>query len=143
MSSAGSWAGNPYNKVDSLKQNALPKILFEECHKNCVDFDFAAPQNESEVKCIKNCQEKTYQAFDMYMRVQYNFAKNTTWRDHIDVSKYTGMEVEHGLNTAGLVPMGNASNAGHYDPTAHGQNNAAAFRENINKKLGGVQAAAL
>ena len=79
----------------------------------------------------------------MYMRVQYNFAKNTTWRDHIDVSKYTGMEVEHGLNTAGLVPMGNASNAGHYDPTANGQNNAAAFRENINKTLGHMQRAAL
>ena len=34
------------------------------------------------------------------MRVQYNFAKKTTWRDQIDISKYTGMEVEHGLNTA-------------------------------------------
>ena len=52
----------------------------------------------------------------MYMRVQYNFAKSTTWRDHIDVSKYTGMEVEHGLNTGNLYPLGNGSNIGHYDP---------------------------
>ena len=53
--SAGSWAGNPYNNINSLKQNALPKILFEECHKNCVDFELGAPQNEKETGCIKNC----------------------------------------------------------------------------------------
>ena len=116
--SAGSWAGNPYNNINSLKQNALPKILFEECHKNCVDFELGAPQNEKETGCIKNCQEKTYQAFDMYMRVQYNFAKKTTWRDHIDVSKYTGMEVEHGLNTGDAYPMGPQANLGHYDPSS-------------------------
>ena len=116
MSSAGNWSGNPFNNKTSLQQNALPKILFEECHKNCVDFDFAAPQNEQEVKCIKNCQEKTYQAFDMFMRVEYNFAKSTTVRDHVDISKYTGMEVEHGLNTANLHEMSKGSNLGHFNP---------------------------
>jgi len=40
MSSAGQWGDNPYNHVDSLKAHALPKLLFEECHKNCTDFDF-------------------------------------------------------------------------------------------------------
>ena len=52
----------------------------------------------------------------MFMRVEYNFAKKTTWRDHIEISKYTGMEVEHGLNTADSYAMGSAANLGHYDP---------------------------
>ena len=125
--SAGTWAGNPYNKITSLKQNALPKLLFEECHKNCVDFELGAPQNEKETTCIKNCQEKTYQAFDMYMRVEYNFAKKTTWRDHIDVSRYTGMEVEHGLNTGDKYAMGSAANLGHYDPTSNRQSTVSGF----------------
>ena len=60
MSYKTTWAANPYNKESSLKQHALPKLLFEECHKNCVEFDLGAPQNDTEVKCIKNCQEKTY-----------------------------------------------------------------------------------
>ena len=49
------WSSNPQNYQASLKQHALPQLLFEECHKNCVEFDFAAPQNEGEVKCIANC----------------------------------------------------------------------------------------
>ena len=79
----------------------------------------------------------------MYMRVQYNFAMKTTWRDYIDVSKYTGMEVEHGLNTANLHPLSSASNIGHFDPTSSAQNNAKALRENIEKNLVGVRAQAL
>ena len=79
----------------------------------------------------------------MYMRVQFNYAKNTTWRDHIDVSKYTGMEVEHGLNTANLYPMSNGSNLGHFDPNGKGQNNSAEFRTEIEKNLKDVRAAAL
>ena len=119
MTSAGNWSGNPYNKENSLRQNSLPKLLFEECHKNCVDFDYAAPQNDAEVKCIKNCQEKTYQAFDMYMRVAYNFEKNRPLKDYLDISKYTGMEIEHGNNTGNLHPMNGAANLGHFDPTSN------------------------
>ncbi len=78
-----------------------------------------AAANKGEVLCIKNCQEKTYQAFDMYMRVQYNFEKSRTYKDFVDVSKYTGMEVEHGQNTAHLHPMNNASNLGHFDPNSN------------------------
>ena len=100
--SDSNWARNPYNSFHSLKQHALPKVLFEECHKNCVEVEFMTPKEKSELICIKNCQEKTYQAFDIYMRVQYNFAKNETWRDYVDISNYTGMEVEHGHNTADL-----------------------------------------
>ena len=78
----------------------MPKVLFEECHKNCVDFDFAAAKDEYEVKCISNCQAKTYQAFEMQMRVAFNFEKQRKVREYVDLSKYTGMEVEHANNTA-------------------------------------------
>ena len=33
------------------------------------------------------------------MRVQYNFEKKKDFNDFVDVSRYTGMEVEHGQNT--------------------------------------------
>ena len=55
MSTDGNWARNPYNSVESLKAHALPKILFEECHKNCVGLEFMAPKEKSEMVCIKNC----------------------------------------------------------------------------------------
>ena len=117
--SSGNWSSNPYNMEGSLKQHVLPKVLFEECHKNCVDFDFAAPKNDAELKCISNCQSKTYQAFNMQMRVAYNMERNKTTRDFVDYSKYTGMEVEHGLNTANLHPMNSHSNVGHFDPNSN------------------------
>ena len=52
----------------------------------------------------------------MYMRVQYNFARNKTYRDYIDLSSYTGMEVEHGGNTADIIPMGPGANIGKFNP---------------------------
>ena len=58
----------------------------------------------------------------MYMRVQYNFAKKETWRDHVDISNYTGMEVEHSGNTGNLHPMTKAGNLGHFDPNSSEQN---------------------
>ena len=136
------WSGNPYNSEGSLRAAALPKVLFEECHKNCVEIDFQSPQTDQEKQCIKNCQEKTYQAFDMYMRVQYNFAKDTTWRDHIDISKYTGMEVEHGLNTANLAPENAYSNLGHFDPSGDQQNSYKAFMAESNRRYRKLKAAA-
>ena len=39
---SGKWSDNPYNNVESLKAHALPRLLFEECHKNCSDFDVQA-----------------------------------------------------------------------------------------------------
>ena len=58
--SAGNWSGNPYNNEGSYKAAALPGLLFEECHKNCVEVDFQAPTSDSEKACVTNCQEKTY-----------------------------------------------------------------------------------
>ena len=57
----------------------------------------------------------------MYMRVQYNFAKNKKYRDYIDLSNYTGMEVEHGGNTANIIPMGTGANIGKFDPNSKWQ----------------------
>ena len=76
------------------------------------------------------------------MRVQYNFAKNKSWRDFVDVSKFTGMEVEHGLNTAGLHPENAQSNLGHFDPNGDQQNNFSAFSTVSNKKFQGIKGAA-
>ena len=64
----------------------------------------------------------------MFMRVEYNFAKKSTWRDHIDISKYTGMEVEHGLNTADMFSMGSEANLGHYDPSSGRQSSNNVFQ---------------
>ena len=50
------------------------------------------------------------------MRVNFNFARSTTIRDHVDLSKYTGMEVEHGKNTNNMYNSTNAGNLGHFDP---------------------------
>ena len=122
MATDGNWSRNPYNSVESLKQHALPKILFEECHKNCVDLEFMAPKGKEELECIKNCQEKTYQAFDMYMRVQYNFARKQTWRDYIDLSEYAGMEVEHSHNTANSYFQSQQAELGHFNPQQLNQN---------------------
>ena len=80
------------------------------------------------MRCVKNCQEKSYQAFNMYMRVQYNFSQKQDWRNYIDISKYTGMEVEHGSNTADKYTMSHRANLGHFDPHADAQTNYRDFR---------------
>ena len=133
MATDGNWQRNPYNNLESLKQHALPKILFEECHKNCVELDFMAAKTESDLKCIKNCQNKTYQAFDMYMRVQYNFAKKQTWRDYVDLSNYAGMEVEHSHNTADLYEMSQSATPGKFSPHNTNATNFKAFTNKLDK----------
>ena len=59
----------------------------------------------------------------MYMRVQYNFAQKKDWRDYVDLSRYTGMEVEHGGNTAHYFDMNSLSNLGHFNPNSEMQSN--------------------
>ncbi len=50
--------------------------------------------------CVKNCQEKTYKAFDLFMLVRSRMqAYDNRLDDVVDVSTYTGMEVEHGHDT--------------------------------------------
>ena len=136
---SNTWAKNPYNMEDSLKKHALPEILFQDCKSNCVDFEFAAPTSDNEIKCVKNCQAKTYAAFDMFMRVQYNFAKNETYRDHVDVSNFTGMEIEHGGNTGDMFQLSKHGNLGHFDPNANSQNSFVRVQRHMAKGLGDLK----
>ena len=78
----------------------------------------------------------------MYMRVQYNMAKKTTWRDQIDISKYTGMEVEHGLNTGDMYQMGSAANLGHMNPSSEKASTYNKFVAKVDKDYAKVKAAA-
>ena len=77
------------------------------------------------------------------MRVQYNFAKKETWRDVIDVSNYTGMEVEHGLNTGNLHMMSEASNLGHFDPNSNQQSDFTRFMAKAKSQSGNLRDQAL
>ena len=56
------------------------------------------------------------------MRVQYNFAKKQTWRDYVDVSNYTGMEMEHSHNTGDKYAMSGAATLGHFNPHGSSSN---------------------
>ena len=76
------------------------------------------------------------------MRVQYNFAMKKNIRDYIDVSQYTGMEVEHGSNTSNLYQVGSGSNLGHFNPNSPIASNFPDLSDNINKKFGNLRNAA-
>ena len=97
---SSNWAQNPYNNKDSYAQSALPKILFGKCLKYCVEEEVFVAETAAEKQCMQNCQEKVYQSFDMYLRASYHFEKNKDYKSFVDVSKYTGMEIEHGHDTA-------------------------------------------
>ena len=58
-----------------------------------------APTNDDQSTCISNCHDKTYRAFDMYMQVYTRMAAKRNYRNYVDLSKYTGMEVEHQHDT--------------------------------------------
>lgn len=94
-----SWAQNPENKRDALMQACLPQLLFRQCHLNCVDSETFAAETPAEQQCIKNCQDKTYQSFELYMGIQKR--KLALQRQYIDKSAYIGMEVEHSNDTSG------------------------------------------
>lgn len=79
----------------SLRGYALPHLLFTECHRYCVDTEFNEAQTPEQIECISNCQEKTYKSFDMYMIIMQRYAAKRNFRHYVDISKFTGMEVEH------------------------------------------------
>lgn len=84
---------------------ALPHLLFQECHNYCVNnADLQVAQTEGEKTCISNCQQKTYRAFDLYLQVQSRVAAKKSIKSYIDISNYTGMEVEHSHDTASVLP---------------------------------------
>ena len=95
------WAGNPIHQRQSLMSYALPQLLFTECHKYCVNSnEFKVAETDSEKTCISNCQAKTYRAFDMYLQMSVKAEARKDARSYIDISRYTGMEVEHQHDTA-------------------------------------------
>lgn len=107
------WAENPEHNKRSLMNYALPQLLFTECHKNCVDLEFQAAETPEQKKCIANCQDKTYKAFDLYMAVSTRMASRRNFRSYVDISKFTGMEVEHKHDTESVI---NHENDGHVHP---------------------------
>jgi hypothetical protein len=95
---SSNWLRNPANKRQTFGQHVLPSLLFRECRLNCVEDPMDQPTNMQET-CISNCQDKTYQAFDMYMRMQHYLEMKRDYRSYVDVSRYTEMEIEHGHDT--------------------------------------------
>ena len=79
----------------------------------------------------------------MYMRVQHNYALKKTWRDYVDVSAYTGMEAEHGSNTANLYQMGAGRNLGHFNPNSNIASNFPSFTEKVGREFSGLKNVAL
>ena len=80
-------------------QAALPSLLFRRCHLNCVDTDAFTAESPSELSCIKNCQDKVYQSFELFMGVQYR--KEMKAPATVDKSAYIGIEIEHSNDTTG------------------------------------------
>ena len=86
-------------------QACLPQILFRRCHINCVDSETFSAESPAEQTCIKNCQDKVYQSFELYMGIQYRKAMQAP--HNIDKAAYIGMETEHSNDTTGDADMVN------------------------------------
>ena len=82
-------------------QVALPQLLFRRCHLNCVDSETFSAESPQEISCIKNCQDKVYQSFDLYMGIRTR--KEAQAPIGVDKSAYIGMEVEHSNDTSGKI----------------------------------------
>lgn len=97
------WAQNPYNRRESYEKHALPNLLFRQCHMNCVDYENFLASDPAEQICVKNCQDKTKQAFELMLAVKMRIeaGKKT---NAVDLSRFTGMEVEHAHDTASVLP---------------------------------------
>ena len=66
--------------------------------------EFAEATTAGQKLCINNCQDKTYKSFDLYMEVAQRHAARKNFRHYADLSKYTGMEIEHRHDTGGVIP---------------------------------------
>jgi hypothetical protein len=97
--------------------------------------ELAPATTEGEKTCIANCQEKTYKAFDLFMKVNVRFAAKKDYRSYVDVSRYTEMEVEHAHDTASQIPR---SNAEHLQPSWTRK-----FEKSVEENIGEVKNQAL
>ena len=100
---SSNWGENPENQRSSLMQYSLPALLFSECSRFCIN-EGIHPTNEEETTCIKNCQTKVHNAFEMYMSAYRMKQAQKAARSYVDISKYTGMEIEHKHDTASELP---------------------------------------
>mmetsp|Transcript_22445 Transcript_22445/g.30041 ORF Transcript_22445/g.30041 Transcript_22445/m.30041 type:complete len:119 (-) Transcript_22445:100-456(-) len=82
-------------------QASLPQLLFQRCHLNCVDSDNFSAETPAEQSCIKNCQDKIYQSFDLYVGIQTR--KEAQARLNVDKAAFIGMETEHSNDTSGEI----------------------------------------
>ena len=122
-------------KKAAVEQASLPQLLFRQCVANCVDDStvFSA-ETDAEKMCLANCQAKTYQAFDMYWAIRQKM-RVASVSQSVDVSRYTGMEIEHGHNTGGYH---NNTTSNHLDMGA-----VNGFKDASDKLHGGLKAQAM
>ena len=92
---------------------ALPQLLFTECQRYCVESEFEAAKTLEQKTCLSNCQAKTYKAFDLYMAVSERGAARRNFRHYVDISRFTGMEVEHKHDTESVISH---NQDGHVNP---------------------------
>ena len=68
----------------------------------------------------------------MYMRTQFNFAMKKDYRDYIDISKYTEMEIEHGLDTENMLDKNGSTIMGHFSPNEIASHSFPDFERTVN-----------
>ena len=66
-----------------------------------MDSETFAAESTAEIACIKNCQDKVYQSFEIYMGITTRKAAGAA--HYIDKSAFIGMEIEHSNDTSGHV----------------------------------------
>jgi hypothetical protein len=114
---------------------ALPTLLFTECQKYCVDSEFLPATTPEQQTCLANCQSKTYKAFDLYMAATERASARSNFRSVVDMSRFTGMEVEHRHDTESVIQH-------KYDGHVHPET-VQSFTKVVDKKFGDIQKKAL
>ncbi len=115
--------------------SSLPTLLFSECQRYCVNKEFAPATSQEETTCLANCQAKTYRAFDLFMGVRERFEARKNFRAYVDISRYTGMEIEHKHDTESVI---NHKSDGHIHPAS-----VAEFTKVVDREFADVQKKAL
>ena len=111
------WAANPANQRESLLTSSVAPLAFVECQKYCIGDVFAPP------------------AFNLSMAVHQRAAARQNFRSYVDVSRFTGMEIEHKHDTESVISH---ENDGHVHPKS-----VQDFTEIVGKSYGNIQEKAL
>ncbi len=127
------WADSPSHKRATLEKYCLNQLFNSECVKYCVPTPSANHQwSQGEQHCLSNCQTKTTRAFDLYMKIfEIHEVNKDDLRSHIDISKYAGFEIEHGIDTGNKLP---------HDHLNHvTKNHITDFTDKVDSSLGGLK----